>query len=54
MEQNTRKEFLKTIFNELDYWCEQYKIANANNDRTEAERISNNIVALEKVYKIYK
>lgn len=41
------------IFNQLNYWCEQYKIANdINHDLKESARISENIKALEKVLKL--
>lgn len=40
----------KEIFKQLDYWCEQYKIANdINHDLKETARISENIKALERV-----
>lgn len=55
MKGNELKQFLKTIWNELDYWCDQYKYANeVSHDQKELERISKNIRALEKVYNIYK
>lgn len=41
------------IFNLLDYWCEQYKIANdINHDLKESARISENIKALERVLRL--
>lgn len=42
-------EMKQEIFNQLDYWCEQYKIANdINHDLKESARISKNIKALER------
>ena len=41
------------LFNQLNYWCEQYKIANdINRDLKESARISENIKALERVLRL--
>ena len=46
-------EMKQEIFNQLDYWCEQYKIANdINHDLKESARISENIKALERVLRV--
>lgn len=41
------------IFELLNYWCMQYKIANdVNHDLKETARISENIKALERVLRL--
>ena len=41
------------LFNQLNYWCTQYKIANdVNHDLKESARISKNIKALERVLRL--
>lgn len=46
-------EMKQELFGQLDYWCEQYKIANdVNHDLKESARISENIKALERALKV--
>ena len=42
-------EMKQELFNQLDYWCEQYKIANdINRDLKESTRISKNMAKIFK------
>lgn len=50
-----KNKVLSEIWDKLDYWCEQYKIANnVNHDLSECERISKNIRKLERAFKTIK
>lgn len=51
----TNKEIYNKLYQDLDYWCEQYKYVNeVTHDIYESERISKNIRTLENALKLYK
>ncbi len=55
MEKPTNKQVYFKLWDDLDYWCDQYKIANdINHDQKECERISKNIRLLQEVMELYK